>query len=144
MVCLCDGQESFVKILMDTGADPGITDKHGDSCLHAAIFRQCITGTIQKIIDHGVHVNDVNKDGATPLLLACSMAQTDAVSILLNANADPNIAYADGDACLHETVAAYCSIETVQEIIDYGGEVNALNKRGRTALLLGCFYRWMQ
>ena len=65
------------------------------------------------------------------------------MSILLNANADPNIAYADGDACLHQAVAAYCSNETVQEIIDYGGEVNALNKRGRTALLLGCFYRQM-
>ena len=140
--CL-DGQESFVKILLDAGADPSLADRHGDSCLHAAVHGQCSTETIQKIVDHGTQLNAVNKDGATPLLLACSAAQAEAVRVLLNAKADPNIAYADGDACLHAAVAANCSKEIIEEIINYGGEVNALNKRGRTALLLGCFYRQM-
>ena len=140
--CL-DGQESFVKILLDAGADPSLADRHGDSCLHAAIHGQCSTETIQKIVDHGTQLNAVNKDGATPLLLACSAAQAEAVRLFLNAEADPNIAYADGDACLHAAIAADCSKEIIEEIINYGGEVNALNKRGRTALLLGCFYRQM-
>ena len=138
-----DGQDSFVKILIDTGADPRILDKYGDSCLHAAIHGQCSTETIQKIIDHDVHVNAVNNDGATPLLLACSAAQAEAVNALLKAKANPNIAFADGDTSLHAAIAADCSIETIQEIIDNGAEVNVVNKTGRTALLFGCFYRQM-
>ena len=74
-----DGQNTFVKILLDAGADPNITDKHRESCLHAAIHGQCSTETLQEILDHGAHVNAVNNDGATPLLLACSTAQTEAV-----------------------------------------------------------------
>ena len=136
-----DGQDSFVRILLDTGADPNIADQHEESCLHAAINGQCGTETIQKILDQGAHVNAANKEGTTPLLLACSIAQVETVKLLLKANADPNIAYADGDACLHAAIASDCSKETIQEIIDHGAEVNSVNKRGRTALLLGCFYR---
>ena len=137
----CDGYEACVKILLDTGADPTITDKYGESCLHAAVSGHCSTETIQKIIDHGAHVNAVNKDGATPLLLACFTAQAETVRFLLELNADPNIAYADGDTSLHQAVDAACSEETMQEIIDYGADVNAVNERGRSALLLGCLYR---
>ena len=138
-----DGQNSFVKILLDRAAEPNIADKCDDSCLHAAIRGQCDTETIQKIVDHGAHVNTVNKNGATPLLLACSAAQPGAVTLLLKAKADPNIADNDGDACLHAAAAADCSKETLQEVIECGADVNAVNKRGRTALLLNCFYRQM-
>ena len=130
-----------MKILLDAGADPSIADKYGDSSLHAAINGQCSTRTIQEILDHGARVNAVNKDGATPLLLACSTAHVEAVKFLLKAKADPNLAYADGDTSLHVAIAADCSKETIQDIIDHGAEVNTVNKRGRTALLLGCFYR---
>ena len=136
-----DGQDSFVKILLDAGAEPNIADDYGDSCLHAAIRGQCNTETIQKIVDHGAHVNVLNKDGATPLLLACSTAQAEAVRLLLKSKADPDIADADGDAGLHAATAADCSKETLQEVIDFGADMNAVNKRGRTALLLSCVYR---
>ena len=138
-----DGQESFVKILLDTGAEPNIADKNEDSCLHAAISGQCSTETIQKLIDHGARVNAVNKDGATPLLLACGIAHSTAVALLLKAKADPNIADGDGDTSLHAATTANCSDETLQEVIDYGADVNAVNKRGRSTLLLSCFYRHM-
>ena len=136
-----DGQDSVVKIRLDREAEPNIADKHQDSCLHAAIHGRCSTETIQKIVDHGAHVNAVNKDGATPLLLACSAAHEGAVRLLLKVKADTNIADGDGDTTLH--AATYCSEETLQAVIDYGAHVNAVNKRGRTSLLLSCFYRQM-
>ena len=138
-----DGHEYMVNILLDKEADPNIVDKCRDSSLHAAINGHCSAKTIKKIIDRGAHINAVRKDGATPLLLACCAAQAESVRILLEAEADPNIAYADGDASLHAAVAAYCNKETIQEIIDYGADVNATNVRGRTALLLSCLYRQM-
>ena len=44
-----DGQESFVKILLDAGADPNITNKGGDSSLHSAINGYCSTDTLKKL-----------------------------------------------------------------------------------------------
>ena len=137
----CDGRIDLVKNLLDKGADPNIADKNGESCLHAAIYGMCNSETIQGLIDHGSNVNAINKDGASPLLLACSAAQTDSVKLLLKAKADPNIAYADGDSSLHTAISADCEKETLQELIDSGGHVNSLNARGRTALLFGCLYR---
>ena len=57
------------------------------------------------------------------------------------AGAAPNITNAEGDTCLHGAITADCNKETLQAIIDYGADVNATNKRGRTPLLLSCFFR---
>ena len=136
----CDGQDEFVKILLHAGADPGISDKYGDSSLHSAISGCCSRETIQEIIKHGAHVNAANNIGDTARLLASCKAQTEIVRVLLTAKADPNIANRDGDASLHGAAAANCSEETLQEIIKYGADVNAVNRTGKTPLLLSCFY----
>ena len=138
-----DGQETFVKILLDAGADPNITDNLKDSSLHAAINGCCNIGTVKEIIDHGAHVNAVNNMSETPLLLACSTAQAESVKLLLEAGADPNITTIDEDTSLHSAIAQECTRETLQEIIDHGANVNAVNKTGRTALLLSCCYGQM-
>ena len=135
----CDGQNEFVKILLHAGSNANITDKNGDSSLHSAISGCCSRETIQEIIDHGAHVNAANDIGDTALLLAIGNAQAEIVRVLLTAKADPNIANADGDASLHAAAAVFCNEETLQEIIKYHADVNAVNKRGRTPLLLSCF-----
>ena len=139
----CDGQNACVKILLDAEADPNIADKYGDSCLHAAMHGHCSTMTIQEILDHGAHVNTVNKDRATPLLLACSGEQTDCVELLLSLGADPNIADTDGDTRILSAIEGYCSVNTMQSLINYGAKVNATNNKGMTALLKACAYRQM-
>ena len=137
----CDGQDALVKILLRSGADPTIADKYGDSSLHAAIYGSCSKETIQGLIDDGAHVNAANNIGETASLLAACRAQKEIIRLVLVAGADPNIANADGDACLHGAVAADSSEEILQDLIAYGADVNAGNKKGRTSLLLSCFYR---
>ena len=137
------GLTEFVKILLDAGANPNTADKNGESCLHAAVHGFCSAETIQNIIDHAAHVDAVNEDGATALLLACGSAQSEMVDVLLKAKADPNVLDSGGDASLHAAAAANCSKETLQKILEYGANVNAVNKRGRTALLLNCSYGQM-
>ena len=133
--CL-DGQESLVKILLDAGADPNITDHGKDSSLHSAIRGRCSADTVMEIIHHGADIDAVNDIGETPLLIACSTGQTESVKLLLKLKADPSIANIDGYTSLHSAVN--CSTETLKEIIDHGADVNSVSKRGRTALLLGC------
>ena len=139
----CDGQENFVETLLLAGADPNVADQYGDSCLHAAIHGLSSTKTIQKILDHGAHVNAVDNDGATPLLLACISAQTESVELLLTSGADPNIADADGDTSIIHAIEANCRVNTVQNLIDNGAKVNATNNRGSTALIKACSYSQM-
>ena len=139
----CDGQDTLVKILLDAGADPNITDKYGDLSLHSAICGYCSKDTLHELIDHGAHVNAANNNGETAILLAACGAQGETVRLLLIARADPNIANADGDTCLHGAVYADCSEEILQDLIVYGSDVNAVNKSGRTPLLLSCFFRQM-
>ena len=139
----CDGQDEFVKILLHAGANPNITDKHGDSSLHSAICGYCRKDTLQELIDHGADVNAAANNGDTAISLASCRAQREIVTLFLIAKADPNIANADGDACLHRAVNSGCSEEILQDLILYGGDVNAVNKKGRTALLLSCFFRQM-
>ena len=142
--CACvDGHESIVNILLDAGADPSITDKYGDSCLHAAIHGLCSTIVIQEIYDHGAYVNAVNNDGATPLLLACSAAQVESIELLLTLGADPNIADTDGDTSILSAIEGHCSVTTMQKLINYSAKVNATNNKGITALLRACAYRLM-
>ena len=142
-VACCDGQDSLVKILLDAKADPNITDKDGDSCLHAAIHGQCSTETIQKVFDHGAYINAVNNDRATPLLLACSTAQAESVELLLHFKADPNSADSDGDTSILNAVEGYCDVKTLHTLIDNGAKVNAANNKGLTALLKACSYSQM-
>ena len=136
-----DGQEDLVKILLDRGADPNTLDKNGDTCLHASILGYCSTETLQNMIAHNANVNAVSKDGSTPLLLACSTAQASSVRCLLKAFADPSIADGGGDTCLHQAIAADCSTETLERIIYHGADVNVVNKKLRTPLLISCAYR---
>ena len=96
---------------------------------------------VHNIISNGAQVNAVNNIGETPLLTACSAAQRQLVSLLLKSKAGPNIVNVEGHGSLHKAVDADCCRETLQEIIRHGADVNAKDKRGRTALLLSCFYR---
>ena len=139
----CDGQNEFVKILLHAKANPNITDKYGDSSLHSAICGYCSKETVQDLINHGAHVNAADNIGDTAISLASSIAQREIVKLLLLERADPNITNADGDACLHRAVNANCSDEMLKDLILYGADVNAVNKKGRTPLLLSCIFGQM-
>ena len=165
------GEEPIIQKLLLWKADPALKDEVGNTSLHLAVkseaskpgflkagacvtisdwslfpasYSPCRIQLVQAIIDHGADVNAMNSRGQTALWFACCSGQTEFVKILLDKGADPNIIDKNGESCLHAAVYGSCSAETIQNIINHGASVNAVNKDGATALLLACHMAQME
>ena len=92
---------------------------------------------IETLIDLGANVNAQRTDDkVTPLILSASWNNFMAVYLLLDHEADSNIARADGNSPLHIAVSnGFFHITKL--LIKKGSNVNLQNKEGRTPLFLG-------
>ena len=92
---------------------------------------------IETLIDLGADVNAQRTDDkVTPLILSASWNNFMAVYLLLDHEADSNIARADGNSPLHIAVSnGFFHITRL--LIKKGSNVNLQNKEGRTPLFLG-------
>ncbi len=106
----------------------GINLNIGNS-LHYACFNKNLT-MVELLIQYGADVNATNKDGRTALSSAilADNANKKIIELLLKNNANPNVDDILLSACHYQK----CTI--VEVLIEYGADVNATNKDGRTAL----------
>ena len=123
------GNKHAIDLLFNAGADPNIADADGNTCLHHAADSDYCKEVLQAIISHGVDVNATNKNKVTALMTACEKGNKDAMIVLLNAGADPDIADANGQTCLHHAVATVGSKDVLQTIISHCADVNTANKK---------------
>ena len=128
-----------VEVLLEVGADPSIADEEGFSCLHAAIDGYCSKDTLQALIDNGARIDATRKDGTNALLRACITGQSESVMFLVEAGADVNLVKPNGNTCLYEAINGFCNKKALQKIIQQGVNVNFVNNRSETALLLSCY-----
>ena len=49
-----------------------------------------------------------------------------------------DITDSDGNTCLHRVVYEYCGKHVIEAIIAHDADVNAVNNRGATALMIAC------
>ena len=131
-------QAESVKVLLETGADPNISDASGYSSLLAAIRGRCTNETLTKLIACKSDLDAQDKAGRTALCLACFYKQQEAVRILLDAGSNPNIADKYGHTCLFIAIKTACWKRTIRAIIDRGANVNATNIENCTALMMAC------
>ena len=96
MIACWKSNKDAINALLNTGADPNIVNARGNTCLHFAARNDYCTEVLQAIIRHGVDVNTKNKDNVTALMIAYGKANIEAITVLLNAGADPSIPDADG------------------------------------------------
>lgn len=72
--------EEIARKLIEAGADVNSQDIHGNSPLFKAVFRARNRGALIKLLrEHGANDNLPNKHGVTPLSLAHTIANYDAV-----------------------------------------------------------------
>ena len=127
--------EEVINVLSNAGADCNLTNVNGETCIHYAVIGGCSKETLLAIINHGADVNATNKDNVTALITACKKKHIDAINVLLNAGADPNIFGVDDAPCIHYMVLGACNTEALLAVISHGADANATNNFGVTALM---------
>jgi ankyrin repeat protein len=159
-----------VNLLLENGANPNRTDWRGYSSLLLVVRdshygldlanKDRIVTIVKALLKHGadpnfrlkqpkaITTNEVSLDGATPILLASEVNNTDAVKVLLDAGADARITTEQGMTPLimasgggtdiqrarppEERAQA---IDTVKLLVERGGvDINAVGQYGWTAL----------
>src|SRR5215470_964453 len=158
-----------VNLLLDNGADPNTADWRGYTPMllvvrdsHYGIDlanKDRIVTIVKSLLAHGANpnfrlkqakaitTNDVSLDGASALLLAAEVNNTEVVRVLMDAGADPKIATEQGMTSLimasgggtdiqRERVPEEQAkaIETVKLLAEHGVDITAVGQYGWTAL----------
>jgi ankyrin repeat protein len=165
------GQADIVEALLNKGADVNYRDTNSFTALHSAVRdseygedtaqRARAVATVKVLLAHGADVNarlhqekptvralnELQFEGATPLLLAAEVNSLDVIKALVAAGADPNIPTAYGTTALHVASGAGTdvqrarsieergfAVETARYLLDRGADVNAVGEFGWTPL----------
>jgi len=158
-----------VDLLLDNGADPNTVDWRSYSALLLVVRdshygldlarKDKVLAIVKSLLAHGANpnirlkqpkaitANDVSLDGATPILLAAEVNNTEVVKALLDAGADPRITTEQGMTPLIMAAGGGTdiqrervpeeqarAIQTVKLLAEHGVDITAVGQYGWTAL----------
>jgi hypothetical protein len=104
-----------------------------NSPLHSAVFYEDLD-MIQVLLDYGVDVNALHRDGETPFEFAFHRHANDRVfRLLLDHGADLNVPARGGLTALHRASQGG-KIERVRLLVEYGASVEVQDEEGKTPL----------
>jgi len=114
-----------------------VPDDMGNSALHIALQEKASVGIIRVIINRGIRVNAVDRNGQTPLRLAVDMNLLEVVKLLAEAGADPFITASDNKSSAE---IAFSKGEDCLRAIFSGKAINAKDSSSNTILHLAARY----
>ena len=126
-----------IKRLLAAGISVDTRDSHGASPLSWAALRNHVR-SIPVLLDCRADINLANQGGDTPLMESLCFNSDDVLKLLLEAGADYTKEVSYGDPILHD-VAIYGGLRTIDVVRAAklpGIDINATNKKGKTALQL--------
>lgn len=131
------GDLEGVKARVMMRAKVNVKDKayNGISPLHAAVD----TGNIeiaQYLLDHGAKTNMRDFLKRTPLMMMDEDATPEMFELLVRYGAKVNLTDKEKNNVLHHFAAMYNAGELIGRIAAYGAPVNAVNKEGKTPLMI--------
>uniref|UniRef100_T1IP73 phospholipase A2 n=1 Tax=Strigamia maritima TaxID=126957 RepID=T1IP73_STRMM len=140
LVALRSEQYKVVHTLLALNVDTNKMDINGNTAVHAAAITN--KDVIQSItVKSGQLINHRNKDGHTPLHLACVADKPDCVKALMSAGADVNVT-GTYEFPIHTALQVSSTrptiisifqggnISLIHAIIIFGGDVDILNNKG--------------
>jgi serine/threonine-protein phosphatase 6 regulatory ankyrin repeat subunit B len=130
------GQDrTLVRFLLNHGADPNATGFLGQTPIYSA--NDVIA---EMLIEAGARLDVRDNDGNTPLHEIARSTDLKTMKFFLDQGQDPNAKNNWGDTPLHRMAGERSSNrgfkESLDLILQYGAEINALNNQGETALTL--------
>jgi uncharacterized protein len=168
IVAAASGHSNFSALLLDSGADPDLSDESGFTALHYAASDAGGADIVRTLLGHRANPNPrttkdsreyiyagVNLTGATPLFLAASRGNVQTVRALLAGGADPFMTTEKGTAPLHVATwggSPYAGdwtedekknlLEVTKLLVERGADVNSAGEHGWTPLH-GAAYKGM-
>ncbi|GIL71711.1 hypothetical protein Vretimale_854 [Volvox reticuliferus] len=122
---------ALVEMLLAAGAKTEAAEP-GARCTHNAIevaAREGRSGALRALLGHGGQANLVDKDGATPLILAALKGSVECVKLLLAAGANANATTQVGVSPLVAAIGAFAAgdgnLELIQALLEAGAAPNA-------------------
>lgn len=126
------GSPESMKLLLDKGADPNVTNSAGSTAL---MFSVTDIAKVRLLLDHRADVNVASSRGRTALFLAAmSDGSADIVRLLIARGADVKTVDALKMTTLHAATWGN-DIETIRLLVDAGLDVNAAHIAGFTPLI---------
>lgn len=125
-----------VKALLAKGVDPNLTDNRGRTALFTAVREGSQQALESLLAAPQTHVNAVNADGETPLMLAAIRGSLPAVKALVKRGADIN---RKGWTPLHYACSGPDN-GVAEFLIQQGAELNARSDNGTTPLMMAARY----
>ena len=117
---------------LQSGADPNVRDKDGNTPLHQAAGFNENPAVIAALVDVGADPKARNKWGLTPLHRAGFNQKSAIVAALVDAGAEPNIRDGGGNTPLHVAAMFNENPAVITALLDAGADPKARDKKGKT------------
>ncbi len=133
---ISNGRVQLAMWLMDKhGLDPGYVNEEGVSYMHAAAIHADVE-LLERLRNLGVPISITAQNGITPLLVACSVGNREAICWLIDNGAETENESSQFDPLLF--AVGRQAKESVSCLIDYGYDVNREMELGVSPLMLAC------
>ncbi|MBD2072923.1 ankyrin repeat domain-containing protein [Phormidium sp. FACHB-592] len=132
------GQKDIAKAIKRKAREANkLAEKLGDAALFGKLTK------VQQLLAEGTDPNAITECGKSPLMLAAMYGHTSVIDALLEAGADPNLGsdeeFEEGTTALMYIASSFFAsnrAEVIRFLVERGGNVNAQNDKGQTALIM--------
>ncbi|MCJ1230401.1 hypothetical protein MMC12_007075 [Toensbergia leucococca] len=122
-----------MNLLIRAGSDITHKNEVQNSALHRAVSRSDNLEMIEPLLMAGININEQDKYGATPFIVAVCRNQLNSLGLLLDHGADVDVENSDGDVALMSAI--FWQYERVtQFLLEHGVNHTLRNKAGQTIL----------